>query len=1107
MKKRLLDMEEKLKLTEELYESLLNLEKAGYRSKEEILDSILAKTIEITKSKIGYIYFYDEDSRQLSIYSWSRDVMKECRVMNPETVYDIDKTGLWGEAIRQRKPIITNHYLEENEYKKGTPIGHVALIRHLNVPIFQKDKIVALIGVANKETDYDDYDIKFLNLLMNNAFSKAMRFEMESKLKDRETLYRRTFESAANGIVHSDKEGRLISANRKFCDILGYEPDEVIGMTVRDITLEEDYEADITSVRKILAGEINEFSLEKRYIKKDGSFTWVNLTVSLIDGIEEGDARLLGIVQEINEKKKAELELEIYKANLEKLIEDRTAEINVVNDEINLFFNTTLDMLCVAGFDGYFKKISPTWTKVLGWSSDDLLSRPFVDFVHEDDKASTIEAAASLGFGKDVISFENRYRCSNGEYKWIQWNSFGFPERSIIIAAARDITEKKESEENLRKAMEEAEKTAALLKMRNEELLLIQKDLEREKNFVTRMMEVIPIAVAVVDSNGDITYANNRSEEVLGIKVKETEHRAYDAPEWKAIRVDGTPFLDEDQPFVKVMNAKAPVQGVLQGILWPDGRRRVLSINGTPQMNKAGEVEWVAFAMLDITEQIEYEATLKDAIEIAEHAKREADTANRAKGEFLANMSHEIRTPLNAVIGFSELLQKELSESKYVKYVESINTAGKSLLMLINDILDLSKIEAGMMELRLSPTNPKVIFREIEQIFRQNIESKGLELFIDVEEMESSILLLDELRLRQILLNLVGNAVKFTNTGWVKLSVKEFHNSKKGKDYVNLLFYVEDTGIGIRKEEQQLIFESFKQQSGQSNRKYEGTGLGLSISAKLAEMMNGRIEVNSTFGKGSTFILHLEDIERVQGEVEPEPAVLVRRMYKFDRKIVLLVDDVEINRVLVSEMLKNSGVELHFARDGQEAVALSKELKPDLILMDIVMPIMDGVEAAKKIKKNPVTSKVPVVAFTASVISRDSGKKEYEIFDGFIIKPIETEHLYEAMAGFLKVESVEITNKEIETDIKSTGKSALVDELRLELRESVSPLVSRLRKSLKRSDTKKLAETLIAIAEKYSIAYLESKGQKLQEASNNVDITAMKKLIEQLAVWFEENEL
>ncbi len=285
-------------------------------------------------------------------------------------------------------------------------------------------------------------------------------------------------------------------------------------------------------------------------------------------------------------------------------------------------------------------------------------------------------------------------------------------------------------------------------------------------------------------------------------------------------------------------------------------------------------------------------------------AKAEAETANQTISEFLANMSHEIRTPMNAILGFTEILGGLVENPQQKEYLSSIQSSGKSLLSLINDILDLSKVEAGKLELDYTAVDTRVVFQEMEQIFSQKIAQKGFEFILDIDP-DLPPLILDETRLRQILFNLVGNAVKFTDDGYIKLSVRTEVPERDHKT-MDLLFEVADTGIGIPEDQQDKIFGAFEQKKGQSHAKYGGTGLGLAITKRLIEMMNGDVYVTGDLGKGSTFHVTLRGLT-IASETDlasrDRPAIDVDAV-TFARASILVVDDIEVNRNLVRGYLE-----------------------------------------------------------------------------------------------------------------------------------------------------------------------------------------------------------
>jgi PAS domain S-box-containing protein len=636
------------------------------------------------------------------------------------------------------------------------------------------------------------------------------------------------------------------------------------------------------------------------------------------------------------------------------LLMDITAR-RQAEEERNRFFNLSLDMLCIAGFDGYFKDLNPAWETTLGFTKDELLAKPYADFVHPADREATAAASGRLAnTGMEVISFENRYRCKDGSYKWLAWDSAPFAERQLSYAIARDITLQKRSEGHL---------TAQYLTTR----ALVE---------CATLSEAAPrILKAICETLGweyGAVWRVDPAAKVL--RCVEIWHRPEAKfPEFEALSRQTTFSKGSGLPGRVWSNGIAVwIQDVQQDTNFPraaaatrEGLRAAVGFPIVLAQQVLGVIEFFSREIRQPDQELlrliaavgsqiglfierkRAEEELQRYSRELENAKRRAEAATQSKGEFLANMSHEIRTPMNGIIGMTELaLDTELSHEQR-EYLTTVKDSAESLLRLINDILDFSKIEAGKLELETIDFALRESLESTIKTLAIRAHRKGLELACHLPHDVPDALIGDPGRLCQIVVNLTGNAIKFTDQGEVVVRVE---TEVCAADAVSLHFSVTDTGIGIPPEKRQLIFEAFTQADSSTTRVFGGTGLGLSISSQLVALMGGRIWVESEVGKGSVFHFNARF-----GRQAAPPAT--REVEPVDVKglQVLVVDDNATNRRILEEMLVNWGMRPLAVESGRGALEAMERAAAsghpiELALVDAMMPEMDGFELADRIK-------------------------------------------------------------------------------------------------------------------------------------------------------------
>jgi signal transduction histidine kinase/CheY-like chemotaxis protein len=531
--------------------------------------------------------------------------------------------------------------------------------------------------------------------------------------------------------------------------------------------------------------------------------------------------------------------------------------------------------------------------------------------------------------------------------------------------------------------------------------------------------------------------------------------------------------------------------------------RAVIFISSQTKENFSKEgiqfIELLSNNFYSVLQRIEVENQIKEKQQYLLEAKEAADQANAAKSRFLANMSHEIRTPLNAVLGFSQLLSNQLEHPEMVEYANSITSSGKSLLSLINDILDVSKIDAGKFELNNAFFDVRRFFTEVEHIFALMVRKKNLDFLIQVDDFLPRLMYLDEVRLRQVMINIIGNAVKFTDEGFIKVHV--FHKDKNPSETkhknCDLVIEVIDSGIGIDQEFQKSIFNPFEQGKMNDLNKYGGTGLGLAISNNIVALMNGQIRVESSPGKGTKFTVDLPNIVFRNQINDPAGGSEINlNDIQFKDANVLIVDDVENNRKYFCKAINIEGINVYTAAAVCEALDILYERQIDMIITDLWMPDKNGYDLLKIVRSEDTFKHISVIASSASTLkSKYLHHKTYR-FDGFLMKPVQYQDLYIELMKFLPHHIVEsdkgLAQQEI-VDSKVQNPKAVYGLLKNE----VSKKYEALKEQQPIDKVLDFASDIIQIGDNYQCFNLQTYGKNLKDAVNQFDIEKMLELLKE----------
>jgi PAS domain S-box-containing protein len=522
-----------------------------------------------------------------------------------------------------------------------------------------------------------------------------------------------------------------------------------------------------------------------------------------------------------------------------------------------------------------------------------------------------------------------------------------------------------------------------------------------ESQYARSLIEASLDPLVTISAEGKITDMNQALANITGMTRE---------------KLTGTDFLDyftnpqKAREVYQEVFAKGSVADSPLTIRHKDGKLTEVLFNGSVYKDDQGKVLGVVIVARDVTDQMRTERELTEAIVfaelatgIAEEAKIKAENATkiaenavRAKQQFLSNMSHEIRTPMNAIIGFTKVVLKTNITVKQREYLTAIKMSGDALIVLINDILDLAKVEAGKMTFEQIPFKMASSISAMLHLFEAKIQEKNLELIKDYDSRIPEVLVGDPVRLHQVILNLLSNAVKFTSKGNITVSV---HLVDEDEDKVTVEFSVSDTGIGIAENKIEKIFENFQQASSETSRLYGGTGLGLAIVKQLVEPQGGIIRVKSKIEEGSTFSFILP-FQKTKAEAEVDTGIV-----DFDSEIrnikVLVAEDIALNQLLMETLLDDFGFAHDIAANGKIAVEKLQTKSYDIILMDLQMPEMNGFEATEYIR-NTIKSSIPIIALTADVTTADLKKCKAVGMNDYIAKPIDERLLYKKIIELIK---------------------------------------------------------------------------------------------------------
>jgi len=800
-------------------------------------------------------------------------------------------------------------------------------------------------------------------------------------------------ESLNDMIYELDVNGKFYYANSTLEKLSGYTKKELQEIYFWDLVQPEQRNELVAFYQKQRKNKVSDTYYEFILQAKNGEQLWVGQNVKMIFKGEQVIS-VRAVARDISQFRKLQQDFEDKAKELasanekQKKIQKALEEKNALTE---LILNTMAEAVVVIDNQGRFMLFNEAARHMTGKDSAAIGPENWSEYYgsYYTDRKTLIPTQElplmrSLK-GKAVRNFDSYlHNQVNNEGLFVRYNSRPLKNKSGEIIGAllvtTNIDEQKKSEIKLR---------------------------ESEEKF-RAMSDASPLGIIVINREGSCQYSNLQYQKLSGLSFEDTLESGW----IRAIHED-----DVEQVFIEWDKAikRNELFDAEHRFVKPNGKVLWVNTKASP-MKISDEIVGYVGTVEDITSRKEHEKHLLKAKEMAEEA-------SQAKAEFLSNMSHELRTPLNAVIGMAHLLQDGDPLPHQREYLNVLRFSADNLLMLINDILDYNKIESGKITLEEAEINLKQLVINIQKAMSITVKDKGLDFQLDIDPDIPDVILADQIRLNQIITNLASNAIKFTDKGFIKIGL-DLISTKDNK--ATITFSVEDSGIGISKDKQELIFDRFKQAEEATTRKYGGSGLGLAISKKLVELQGGNITLESDVNKGSkfSFSLTFKSINNKRNEPSMEQGAFPTSLSGVR---VLVAEDNKINQMVVTKFLHKWDIFVEVADNGKVAIQKLKESFFDLVLMDLQMPIMDGYEATRLIKADPEISKTPIVALTASALSEEK-KSVFNVgMSDFVTKPFNPSELYNKIAKIVGEDTnsrtrEEVSKPKIEKDIINTKK-------------------------------------------------------------------------------------